>query len=85
MSLNWGFLSPMPRAEPLKCSFQETEICYFRPCTRSHGKTPCMQFIISLALCSDYEGVTDEFAITKGVCGPKSFRTLGLRVRERVS
>jgi hypothetical protein len=31
------------------------------------------QEFISLQLCSDYEGVPDEDAITKGVPGPKKF------------
>lgn len=75
INLKTAKCSPMPRIGPLQCSFPWPETdCPAMHC-QSHSKTSCMLFLYHSILCSDYEWVPDEFAITREVPAPISLRT----------
>jgi hypothetical protein len=74
----------MPRGVPFKCSFRDLRLG-----SSGHGLPKSWESLsknhfvhtknISLQFCSDYEEVPDEFAITKGVPGPKTFENPRLK------
>lgn len=65
------FLSDAKR-RAFKCSFPGLEYWFVQPCA-AEVILKLIAIFLSLELRSDYEGVPDEFSITKGVPGPKTF------------